>query len=226
MAQANPDFFRLRWSLPVVLPVLFWLLTSPLPAFADGGCSRENDYARSTATQNAYGDYNEEMRRIQEKFSTDINLAFRETDLNERQKKYFGTYEDYYSNLRRADRDMADRLNRINAGYQNQNSFCIPYYQPYQYGYNPYNYNNYNYYQQSNYYQPSLPPASPGCGYDCYRERGRQVCYRRCRNYYPATCNCTQDFAPVCGKDNLSYTNACFASCANMTVKYTGMCEE
>lgn len=39
-----------------------------------------------------------------------------------------------------------------------------------------------------------------------------------------ADCNCTHVFEPVCGVDNRSYANACFATCAKTTQAKQGAC--
>jgi hypothetical protein len=37
-------------------------------------------------------------------------------------------------------------------------------------------------------------------------------------------CICTQEAAPVCGTDNRSYSNRCYAACAGVEVAYVGAC--
>ena len=38
-------------------------------------------------------------------------------------------------------------------------------------------------------------------------------------------CSCTHTFEPVCGADNKSYANACFATCAKTTQVRQGSCD-
>ncbi len=41
----------------------------------------------------------------------------------------------------------------------------------------------------------------------------------------PIDCFCTEEWAPVCGFDNVTYSNACFAKCSYVEVAYDGECQ-
>ena len=41
-----------------------------------------------------------------------------------------------------------------------------------------------------------------------------------------ADCICTMEYAPVCGCDDVTYSNACAAHCANVEVVSQGGCPE
>lgn len=38
------------------------------------------------------------------------------------------------------------------------------------------------------------------------------------------TCNCPLTNSPVCGNNNVTYTNSCFATCAGVNIAYNGSC--
>lgn len=37
---------------------------------------------------------------------------------------------------------------------------------------------------------------------------------------------CTRDYRPVCGKNNITYSNACEMRCSNIELNYNGKCCE
>jgi hypothetical protein len=42
----------------------------------------------------------------------------------------------------------------------------------------------------------------------------------------PYSCECPDIYQPVCGIDNKTYNNACYAGCVNIQIKHEGVCEE
>lgn len=97
----------------------------------------------------------------------------------------------------------------------------------YPYGlYDPYGYKNFLNYGQ---YCPQIVMTTlpNGCGYECTRESGTGCtnCRIECRNQSDTTqCICPQVYSPVCGRDSRTYTNSCYATCANTEILYGGVC--
>jgi hypothetical protein len=76
--------------------------------------------------------------------------------------------------------------------------------------------------------------CSGGCGgvpacatdADCSNSGGVMyyVCMNGCCQKKPVDCNCTKEYMPVCGLDNVTYGNACEAECRSGGVSYKGPC--
>ncbi len=110
---------------------------------------------------------------------------------------------------------------------------------PYSYRQNPYDevdYDAYDRYRRGDgyYYHGAaacqsrpLAPPPPGCGYQYGTDSQGCPSYTPvCNNALSQTtpCTCSNQFAPVCGRDGRTYFNACYALCLGGTVQYEGSC--
>jgi len=71
----------------------------------------------------------------------------------------------------------------------------------------------------------SVGRSDAECGQNGYSPAGCSVCVLKCTlaTGKPA-CGCTKELVPVCGEDNKTYPNKCYAACANVQVAFTGEC--
>jgi len=60
---------------------------------------------------------------------------------------------------------------------------------------------------------------------DLYCPNGFKQDARGCSICECNTCECPEIYSPVCGEDNVTYDNACFADCAGMDIAYAGECD-
>ena len=73
--------------------------------------------------------------------------------------------------------------------------------------------------------QVVMTTLQPGCGYACSLDStGCRHCEVSCRRATTNDCRCAQTFRPVCGKDDITYINDCYADCADVDVRQTGVC--
>ncbi len=107
------------------------------------------------------------------------------------------------------------------------------------YSQNPYDQSDYDAYDRyrrgiGNYYHGAavcqsrpLAPPPPGCGYRYGTDSQGCPSYTPvCDNAQSQTtpCTCSNQFAPVCGRDGRTYFNACYALCLGGKVQYEGSC--
>ena len=99
---------------------------------------------------------------------------------------------------------------------------------PYSYGYNNYQFGyGYTSYGQAYCPQVVLPTVGAGCGIEWSRDdRGCVKAEVSCRNVDTRRpeCQCPSYYSPVCGRDARTYTNYCFAQCADTAIQYGGAC--
>ncbi len=50
-------------------------------------------------------------------------------------------------------------------------------------------------------------------------------CEKKCGDPPSGDCICTEEYAPVCGSDHQTYSNACYAKCNGITSYTPGECE-
>lgn len=116
------------------------------------------------------------------------------------------------------------------SGYSPYGSYYPSYYYsyPYSYGYNNYQFGyGYTSYGQSYCPQIVLPTVSAGCGIEWSRDdHGCVKAEVSCRNVDTSRveCQCPSYYSPVCGRDARTYTNYCFAQCADVAIQYGGAC--
>ncbi len=140
---------------------------------------------------------------------------------------YDSQYSDSYYRSNRSNYSSS-YSNKYNNNYQyDQSTYSYPYTShPYSNG-SYYNYGSYGYPSYGQYVCPQVVMTTlrAGCGYDCQLDSsGCRRCDVSCRAPVRRTCGCAQSFKPVCGQNDVTYINACFADCAGVGIRQTGLC--